>query len=449
MARLGGGNASVAVRGSLWVLFGVGSSKAVRALTTLILARLFLGPREFGLFALVTAFLSGVGMLADLGITTSVIRHPRGGEPLFLDTAFLIQAARGIVVSSAAIALARPFAGFYHQPALLWLVIASVGEVTVRGFTGVSVWTLSRSVQTRDLAFMTLYGDAAGLIVSLAWAAISPTVWALVAGRLAAAVAYVIASHFWAGTALKLRWNAGAARDLLSFSAGLLASSATFFLVTEGQRLVLAKFATVAELGCFALAMSLSTLPEQFIGTVVEKVFYPMISRTAAEDVDRAAQHFRTVRPIVLALCCCMAVGFVCCSATITRVVLGARYEAVGWMLPWLGVRGALMLFTTVASYTLFALGFSRYAALGNVTRLVYLAVGLTIAFHWFSFRQAIWVIALGPIFGYMPLVFGLRKHLRGVLRTEIFCGATLIGVVILVSGILHLSKPAWERLHP
>lgn len=448
-ARLGGEVASLAVRGSVWVLVGVGASKAVRGLTTLILARVFLGPNEFGLFAIVTAFLSGVGMLADLGITTSVIRHPRGDGPLFLDTAFLIQAGRGVLVSGAAIALAYPFAGFYHQPELLWLVIVSVLEVTVRGFTGVSVWTLSRRVQTRELAFLTLYGDVAGLVVALAWAALSPTVWALVAGRLATAVTYVVASHLKAGMAVEFRWDSGAARELLSFSAGLLASSATYFFVTEGQRLVLAKFTTVAELGCFALAMSLSTLPDQFIGTVVEKVFFPMISRTAAGSVDRAAEHFKEVRPIILVLCCCMVVGFIGFSTMIAHLVLGPRYEAVGWMLPWLGVRAAFMLFACVASYMLFALGFSRYAALGNISKLAYLAVGLTVAFHWFGFQQAIWVIALAPIFGYVPLVLGLKSHLRAVLRTEALCAATLLVVSILASSISCLSRPIWERLHP
>lgn len=447
--RLRNAKTALAVRGSVWVLLGVGASKGVRAATTLILARAFLGPKDFGLFALITAFLSGVSMLAELGITTSVIRHPRGDDPAILDTAFLIQAGRGILLSGAAIALAYPFAAFYHQPALVWLVIVSVLDVAIRGFTGTSVWTLSRRVQTRELAMLTLYGDLAGLVVAVGSAAISPTVWALVVGRVATALTYVAASHMVKGLTTRLRWDARAAREILSFSAGLLVSSATFFLVTEGQRLVVGKFATVAELGCFALAMSISTLPDQFIGTVVEKVFFPMISSTAAESVDRAAAHFQTVRRIIVVLCCCMAVGFITGSGMITRLVLGPQYAAVGWMLPWLGVRAALMLFAGVASYMLFALGFSRYAAVGNITKLAYLAVGLTVSFRWFGFRTAILVIALAPLFAYLPLLVGLAKHLRAALQTELACAATLVGVSMVAASLVYLSRPAWEGLHP
>jgi O-antigen/teichoic acid export membrane protein len=415
---------------------GVAASKSVRGLTTFLLARLFLGPADFGLFALVTAYLSGTSMLADLGITTSVIRHPRGDDPAVLNIAFLIQAGRGLVVTVAAIAVADPFANFYHQPKLFWLVIVAIFEVTIRGFTGASIWTLSRRVRTRELAFLTLWGDIAGLLASLVWALFAPSVWALVAGRLASALTYVIASHLLGQTPTRLAWDAGAAREILSFSAGLFLSSATFFLVSEGQRLAVAKFTTVAELGCLAIGMSLSTLPEQLIGTVAEKVFFPMISSATAASVDRAAAHFRTVRMIVLVPCCCIAVGFICCSGIITHYILGDRYQGVEWMLPWLGVRAALMLFSYFPSYMLFALGFSRYAAFSNLTRLVYLACALGVAFHSFGFRQAVWAIAMAPLVGYVPLLIGLGKHLRAVLRTELACAAVFVGVSAMAAVI-------------
>ena len=45
------------------------------------------------------------------------------------------------------------------------------------------------------------------------------------------------------------------------------------------------------------------------------------------------------------------------------------------WMLQLLGVRGAIELFLSVTVSMLFALGTSKYAAVGNVLKLVFLTL--------------------------------------------------------------------------
>jgi hypothetical protein len=55
---------------------------------------MLLGPNAFRLVALVSVFLSGLELLSDLGIGADVIQHPRRDDPVFMNTAFLIQAGR-------------------------------------------------------------------------------------------------------------------------------------------------------------------------------------------------------------------------------------------------------------------------------------------------------------------------------------------------------------------
>ena len=47
--------------------------------------------------------------------------------------------------------------------------------------------------------------------------------------------------------------------------------------------------------------------------------------------------------------------------------VLGPKYAMAAWMMQLLGVRGALELFMSVAVSMLFALGTSKYAAIGTL----------------------------------------------------------------------------------
>src|SRR5580658_3151267 len=121
---LGGMSASrrvlLAFRGGAWTVVGYGASQVVRLASTLVLARL-VAPQAFGLVALVSVFLSGLESLSDLGIGMDVIQHKRGDDPVFINTAFIIQVVRGVLIWAVAAALAYPFAVFYHQPAVIAL----------------------------------------------------------------------------------------------------------------------------------------------------------------------------------------------------------------------------------------------------------------------------------------------------------------------------------------
>ena len=83
----------LAVRGSIWSMFGFGTSHALRLGGNLVMTRL-LFPEAFGIMALVEMVMHGVQMFSDLGLVTGVIRHPRGDELSFLNTAWTLQVIR-------------------------------------------------------------------------------------------------------------------------------------------------------------------------------------------------------------------------------------------------------------------------------------------------------------------------------------------------------------------
>lgn len=418
-----------AIRSTAWVMGGTAVSQGLRALTTVILARIFLGPKQFGLVALVTIFVSGLSMLSDLGIGTDVIRHSRGDEPVFLDTAFMIQAGRGVVLYAVAIALAYPFALLYHQPVLFWLVIAASFQVVVQGFTSSSIWTLTRELRNDTLTILSVSSDFAALIVAVTWAAISPTAWALVAAFLTRPLVTALGSFIVARRPFAWLWDRSAAREIFTFGAGMFLSSFTFFFVSEAERLYVAKFITMAELGCFSLALTFSSLPNMAFSKVINQVFYPLISDTARSDHGRAVQHYRKMRILLLSACLAFSVIFILFGRLLVNLLLGSKYQAAGWMLQLLGFRGAFQLFSGAAAMMLFALGFSRYAAASNIVRLIFLAAGLTIAFTHFGFGTAVWVLALAPVVAHIPFLLGLRRHFRPALGTELLCTLLLVAL--------------------
>src|SRR5208282_534892 len=168
-----------AMRGGTWTLVGYGASQVLKLTSTLILARMLV-PQAFGLVALVNVFLSGLEMLSDLGIGMDVVQHRRGDDPVFVNTAFIIQAGRGIILTALAMALAYPFARFYRQPAVLSLLIVASLSVLLRGVMSGSMWGLTRHVELGTYNLLTTGSDLFAFLVSLIWSIVSPTAWALV-----------------------------------------------------------------------------------------------------------------------------------------------------------------------------------------------------------------------------------------------------------------------------
>jgi O-antigen/teichoic acid export membrane protein len=425
-----------AVYGSAWTIAGYGAAQVLRLVSTLVLARM-LDPQAFGLVALVTVFLSGLEMLSDLGVGMDVVQHPRGDDPVFVNTAFLIQAGRGVILWGIATALAYPFARFYHQPAVLTLLIVGAFSVLLRGLTSGSLWELTRHVQLGKYNLLTTGSEFFGFLVSLAWAVVSPTAWALVVGRVAAAGALVAGSHLVAEFPVSTKWETKAAREIFAFGTGILLSTGTYFLSGEAERLVVGKFVTLVELGCFSLALAVSTAASKGFQQIVLQVFFPMMSQSVREDQARAQEHFKKARRLLLIVSALLSIGFIVGSQSFVSHVLGPKYKEAGWMLQLLGVRGALELFTSMTSSMLFAVGTSKYAAIGNSAKLAFLAVGLTIAFGRYGFHEALWVLTLGPLATYIPFLVGLQKRCKPLVRVEVASFAALI-LCTAVTAILY-----------
>jgi O-antigen/teichoic acid export membrane protein len=152
-----------------------------------------------------------------------------------------------------------------------------------------------------------------------------------------------------------------------------------------------------------------------------------MIASATRANQEGAARHFKKSRLPLLVVCSVMAVAFIAGGNWIVALLLGPKYVMAGWILQLLGFRAAWELFTSGTTQMLFALGSSKYAAFGNLLRLGFLAVGLTIAFRSYGFREAVWVLALSPIAAYVPLFVGLYRRCKSAMRVEFATASALL----------------------
>jgi O-antigen/teichoic acid export membrane protein len=424
--------ARLVLRGGVWSIGGYAATQLLRTVATLALARHFLGPEPFGVVGLVGVFIAGLGMFSELGILANVVQHPRGEDPQFLNTAFSIQAIRGLTIWIITCLAAYPLARFYDQPQLMWLlVVAGIAEL-IRGLTSTAAWTLTRHVNLRNITLLTILSELIATGVCILWAVVSPSAWALVARTLASAAVYALGSHFIAKPRVSLGWDHTAVKDILHFGGWISIATATYFLSGQGERLILGKFITAAELGCFSLAVMISSMPAVGISQLVNQTFLPMISKSIRTSSTDTIRDFVRARQLFFGVALITGIGFLVCAQLFVALALNSKYQMTGWMLQALGLRVAMDIFAAPASSVILAYGQSKYSAIASTARLICMGSGISIAFAFFGVREAILVLIGAQALSYFPLIFGLKRLIPIVARAELWW----YGILLVLLGL-------------
>lgn len=420
--------------GASWTLFGYGASQLLRFGGNLILTRL-LFPELFGLMALVNTFLLGLALLSDLGLWTNTVRNPRGHEPAFYNTIWTIQSTRGVGLWLASFVLAIPFAAFYGEPQLRWLIPVAALTILLAGFTSPRLYLLERELRIGTVTKIELGSQLGGLVVMIGWAWYAPGVWALVGGNVFGAAVKLAASH-WVnrGTRNRLHWDASAARAVWAFGKWIFLASAIGFFAEQADRLTLGKVAPLEILGVYGIALTFAELPRQITLALSNKVLFPAYS--LLQDLPRGELRAKITRhraPMLYLLAGAVA-ALVCFGDALVRFFYDARYWQAAWMLPILALGLWPRLLCGTLEPALFAIGKPQYTTAAQMTRVVWTVGGVLIGFALAGTLGAIVAIALNDLLYYLVIQIGLWRE--GLAATRQDAQVTLV-FLMLIGAVL------------
>jgi O-antigen/teichoic acid export membrane protein len=308
-------------------------SNVIRLGSNLILTRL-LFPEAFGLMALVVVVLAAAVMFSDLGIRGSVIQHPRGLEPAFLDTAWTFQIVRGFVLGTAIFALATPLARFYDEPLLRDLLRVVALFPVIQGFNSTQMLVLQREVQLGRLTVLNLGTQILGVFIMVGLALWLQSVWALMVGMLVPPLATVVLSHLvLGGHPNRLGFDLKAASSLLSFGKYILFASAAGFLVNQGDKAVLGKFVSLDDLAFYNIALTLATIPLMLARALSDKVIYPLYARRPPNENQTNKRKIDRARRLLTLGLVTAAIPLAIFGDWLTRLLYDPRYYTAGPLL--------------------------------------------------------------------------------------------------------------------
>jgi O-antigen/teichoic acid export membrane protein len=432
-----------ATRGATWSTAGFVASQVLRLAGNAVVAA-YVSEGAFGLMSLVLVLLTGLQLFSDIGIGPSIIQHERGDDPRFLDTAFTLQAARGGVLWLASCIAAVPYARFYGEPLLVWMIPVAGFTAVLAGLNSTKLYTANRHLAMGRITLIELFSQVAAFAVMVPWAALRPSPWALVAGAVASSVARLVLSHVWLpGHRDRFAWDPSARTALMHFGRWIFLSTMFMFLAGQSDRLVLAKLTDIDTFGVYNIAVMLAAFPAMGLGTLSARIMFPLFSRLHNEGGDLPAAYRRTRWPLLL-ICAWATAGLLAGGPTIVRIIYDDRYLAAGWMLQ-IAVLGSFfgVLLEGTNGSALLARGLARWTAAGSAAKVVGLCVLIPVGFAVAGFPGAVAGAAAAELARYVVSVYAAHDQgFRGLDQDG------LLSVVVLGSGLLgYLAARAVQRL--
>ena len=412
MTRLrGDGLFARVMRSSAWTALGYGASQAMRLASNLILTRL-LFPEAFGMMALVSVFLVGLTMFSDMGTGPSILQHKRGDEQDFLNTAWTIQVARGVILFLATLAMAYPVAAFYGQPDLAMLLPVAGISLLIHGLEPTRIETATRHLRVGRVTALDLLSQAIGILSMVVMAYALQSVWALVFGWIVSSLARLaLMTLFLPGAPNRVQWEPEAARDLIHFGIWLFLSTACGFLVAQGDKAILGKYLTLEQLGLYNIGFFLAAFPLMLGQNVTGRILIPLYRESPP---GASAENFAKIRKMRFALTgsiFLMLAIMAFAGEALIDLMYDSRYAAAGAILVLIAVIQIPQVIGMTYDQSALAAGDSRNYFLLTAARALFLVTGMILGAEQMGLIGALAGQGLAAIAVYPLLVWLARRH--------------------------------------
>jgi O-antigen/teichoic acid export membrane protein len=327
---------ALVIRGAAWVAGSRFLAQFVQLLAGIVLARV-LTPSDFGLAATVFIFVGLAGLVNDAGLATALVHKPTV-EPEDLSSTFWVNFLLGIVMAAALSALAPVLAVLYHQPALrelTWVVaIAFALNVSV-----VPAALLERELRFRALALCDLGSSVAGVAASVGALALGAGAFSLVVPSAVSAVVrsgMAMRAAHWTPT---LAVSRSALRYLWSFSGFFTLGSLIFHVQNNFGSLLVGWRMGPSQLGLFSRGQTLSGIPTEQVPAITAAAAVPALASLRRHGRDLTEPYVRA--HAATATLAVLLLGYLALTADfLVPFVYGDQWTGSVEILQWLCLAG-------------------------------------------------------------------------------------------------------------
>lgn len=417
-------SAKQAASGAVWTVATHGLSVAMRFIVNVVLSRL-VSPEVLGTLMVINTLKTGMELVTDVGVGQNVVVSPNSEKRSFRDSAWTLQFARGLLLFGLLSLAAYPLAQLYSIPATA--IQLSAMTIIIMGMGSLSLFYMQKRLQIVRINLFELAMDTAGSIAMLAFTFISPTIWALIAANIFAAVIRATMSYMLPDARNWFAFHKEHTREILSLGKWIFLSTLLAFLSFNFDKLFLAQALPLALVGVYSIARSIADLTILATARVSHQLVFPLIAAHRGQG-NHALQ--RQMSPLRLKLLLLLALGVsvgVCLADIAIETIYDHRYSDAGWMLSVLMFGVWVASLNLINDCTLLGLGKPVYGAIGNFAKLLCLLIVMTLTTQAYGLAGALVSIVLGELLRYLPMAIGLHREGMPFFKQDLLVNAAML----------------------
>ena len=362
--------------GAGWTIGWRAATRALGFISTLVLARILV-PADFGLVALAMSFARAIDILADLGVEDAVVRAASPSRAYY-DTAFTINALRGLTTATVVGVSAMPFAIFFGDPRLTYVRTCAGSRGLARRVREYWHCRLPPKFQfPQRVSALPLSANGTGPGYHFSCIDLGQLL-GVGGGILTARVLRITASYIMHPYRPHLSLRAW--RELIGFSFWTWMISMAQMIRGRGVTMIIGRMLNPTLLGVYTLGSEIATLPETELIAPLCRVCFASFS-AARRDGMRIAETYLRIISSTLVIALPASIGISSIAAPLVTLAFGSKWMQATPVVQILALAGLFAVMGRI-SWTLF----SAFAYLRSLFWISIVMALVSSACSWLSF---------------------------------------------------------------
>lgn len=431
-----------------WSMLSVAAGRLGTMGIGIVLAR-FLGPHEFGTYAVAYVALVAVLSFSELGVSLAIVRWPTDPKEI-APTVSTISLVASLGIAAVGVLIAPIFTAAMGNTEATAVVRLLALNVVISGIVQTPAALMQRAFMQRTRMIIDQVNVWVGALISISMAVMGAGAMSLAVGRLSGAAVSAVLFLRYSPLPYRLGYDRLRARALLVFGLPLAGASILVFLVGYSDQVVVGHVLGTTALGFYVLAFNLSGWP-------VSLFSLPM--RSVAPAAFARLQHdppaMRSALTMAVALLSSLAIPVCVCLAAaavpLIELVYGPAWVPAADVLRWLSIVAAVRIFHELAYDYLVVLGRSHAVMWVQGLWLVTVVPLMVVGSHLWGLAgvaAAQLVVSVAVVIPAYLLQLRRQGVLgRPLLRSVVPALLVGLGVAAAVAETVRVVPPAWASL--
>ncbi len=340
------------VRGGAWMVGLRGVERAVGFVQIVILARV-LSPDDFGVVGLAMLAMAALDAFSQTGFDIALIRK-KEDIGSYLDTAWGLQALRGVATCAIMLVSAPWVASFFRSPQATPIIRAVALVPLLRGLNNMGVIYFQRDLEFRRQFAYEISGTLINAVVSITAALVWRSVWALAVGLVAGHISRCVASYRLHPYRPRFRISWRQVGEVYRFGRWITANNAVSFAMLNGDNAVLGRLLGTVSLGLYQVAFKIANVAMTEVSRVLSRVTLPAFSKLQ-DDRERLRSAFIKSLDIVIFVAAPLSAAIFFLGPAFVRLFLGEKWLPMVTGLQILAISGLIRAIVATGSSLYFS----------------------------------------------------------------------------------------------